>query len=211
VSLTRGRRRTDTGITTALPKPAVAPEEYDADYYRHSCAGTIEWDTSEGRERHLLYDGCLDRAGLRADGDILDVGTGRGELLVAAIERGARRAVGVEYADAAVELSRTALARADLGDRAEVLKTDTRALPVPDVSFDLVTMLDVVEDMTAVELAAALHEAYQGLRPDGRIFIHTCPTAGCTTSPSASSAPAGRGAGVRGRRILAFPWSGPCT
>jgi predicted SAM-dependent methyltransferase len=47
---------------------------------------------------------------------------------------------------------------------------------VPKGSFDLVTLLDVVEHLSHDELAATLREARRALRPGGRIFVHTFPT-----------------------------------
>ena len=102
---------------------------------------------------------------------LVDLGTGRGELLTAALQRGAARAVGVEYSPDAV-----ALARASVHPRAEVLLADARAVPVDDGAADLVTLLDVVEHLSPEELARALGEARRLLRPGGRLFVHTFPT-----------------------------------
>jgi ubiquinone/menaquinone biosynthesis C-methylase UbiE len=160
----------------ALPAPAVSPARYDDDYFLRRCGGSERWRESGGSERDPLYEGSLDLAALRPGDALLDVGTGRGELLIAAIERGASRAIGVEYSEAAVALARTTLERCGADDRVEVVMADARGLPFEDESFDLVTMLDVVEHLTAAELPVALAEARRVLRRDGRIFIHTFPT-----------------------------------
>jgi ubiquinone/menaquinone biosynthesis C-methylase UbiE len=157
----------------ALAPTLVASDVYDAEYFLHRCAGAEGWRAGE---RDALYDGCLRLAGLQHGEALLDVGTGRGELLVAAREMGARRAVGIEYSSVAVTLARETLARSAIEPAdAEVRLADARALPLDSAQFDLVTMLDVVEHLGHAELAAALAQARRVLVPGGRIFIHTFP------------------------------------
>jgi cyclopropane fatty-acyl-phospholipid synthase-like methyltransferase len=161
----------------ALPPPAVPPDAYDEHYYRQVCAGADAWRASDGAEADPLYEGALRLAGLRAGEVVVDVGCGRGELVAVAARLGAARAVGIEYAAAAVALARETLAAADARATAEVLEADARALPFETGTIDLVTMLDVVEHLAPAELAAALLEARRVLRPGGRVFIHTMPNA----------------------------------
>lgn len=163
-------------FVSAWSPPAVDPAVYDEPYYRTGCAGAETWERSQGTQVDGLYPGSLARAGLRAGETVVDVGTGRGELLVAALDAGAARAVGVEYSPDAVALAQRTLAAHGAGERAEVLLADARALPLPDGTADLVTMLDVVEHLTADELGAALAEALRVLRPGGRILAHTLPS-----------------------------------
>lgn len=160
----------------SLPPPAVSPDVYTEDYFRHRCGGAEEWDASGGARAAGVYIGALVRAGLVPGEVVVDIGTGRGELLAVAVERGAARAVGIEYAEAAVALARQTLAVRQTGDRAEVVLADARDIPVDDATADLVTLLDVVEHLAPAELARTLSEAYRILKPGGRILIHTFPT-----------------------------------
>ena len=164
--------------------PAVAPEAYDDHYYRHVAAGADAWRASEGAAPDPLYEGALRLAGLRAGEAVVDVGCGRGELLTVALGMGAQRAIGIEYASAAVALARATCA----GTAADVRQADARALPVDDASADLVTMLDVVEHLAPDELHAALGEARRILRPGGRCSCTRCRTRRSTASPTACSA-----------------------
>jgi cyclopropane fatty-acyl-phospholipid synthase-like methyltransferase len=164
-------------MSRGLPPPLVPPEAYDEHYYRHVSAGAEAWRASEGAAPDPLYEGALRLAGLRAGEVVVDVGCGRGELLAVALRLGARRAVGIEYAPAAVALARGTLAAASVGSAAEVRLGDARALPLEEASADLVTMLDVVEHLGPSELDAALREARRVLRPGGRLFVHTLPNA----------------------------------
>jgi GT2 family glycosyltransferase/cyclopropane fatty-acyl-phospholipid synthase-like methyltransferase len=169
-------RELATAFLSAWRAPEVDPAVYDEGYYRESCAGAELWQQSGGAEIDPLYRGSLEIAGLPAGEVVVDIGTGRGELLVAAHEAGARRTIGVEYSPAAVALAQRTLAAHPAAQGAEVLLADARALPLADAMADLVTMLDVVEHLTADERAAAYAEARRILRPGGRMLVHTMPT-----------------------------------
>jgi len=166
---------TDRRLQEALPAPAVAPEAYTESYYRSGCMGAQAWACSEGGRLDPMYSWYARLARIAPGEVVVDVGCGRGELLVAALEQGAGRAIGVEYAPAAVELARRTLARHGVATNAEVHAADARSLPLEDAGADLVTMLDVVEHLNRAELDRALAEARRVLRPGGRLFVHTMP------------------------------------
>ena len=107
---------------------------------------------------------------------VLDIGCGRGELVIHSALRGAR-AAGIDYSDAAVAIARGALAShpPDVQKRAAFALMDARRLEFADASFDTAFMTDVVEHLAPPELAAALAEAQRVLRPGGRLVVHTSP------------------------------------
>ena len=161
--------------TPNLPAPAVPPEAYDATYYTVRCAGASEWSASGGRSVSGIYYGALARGGMRAGDTVVDIGTGRADLLVAALELGAARAYGIEYSPSAIELAKHTLEVHEAGDRAEVILADARAVPLEDGLADLVCLLDVAEHLTAPELHRALLEARRILKPGGCVIVHTMP------------------------------------
>src|SRR3954470_1957794 len=152
-------------VPEGLPPPAVPPGVYDEGYYRTACAG---FEAFEGDGVDPLYPGMLAIAGLRAGEVVVDIGTGRGELLRVALEQGAARAIGVEYSPDALELARSS--------GGELLLADARAIPLEDGLADLVTLLDVAEHLAPSELERTLAEAHRLLRPGGRLLVHTFPT-----------------------------------
>ena len=164
----------ENGVDELAP-PAVPAEVYTEEYYTGCCGGHEEWVRSGGAHAAGVYAHCLALAGVSAGDVVLDIGTGRGELLAIAVERGAARAIGVEYAEAALPLARQTLERHAIDDRADVILCDARQLPLTDASVDVVAMLDVVEHLAPDELAQALREGRRVLRPGGRIVVHTMP------------------------------------
>ena len=123
-----------------------------------------------------LYVGMLGRAAFQPGEVLIDIGTGRGELLALAVELGAARAYGIEYSEDALALARKTIDVHRAGDRAMAVLADARAVPLDDGIADLVTLIDVVEHLAPAELDASLCEAYRLLRPGGRILVHTFPT-----------------------------------
>lgn len=160
-------------MADALPDPVVPASAYDERYYLQACMGHEAWAADPGAPIRGTYAYALRRAGLRPGEVLVDIGTGRGELLALALQSGAARAIGLEYSEAAVALTHQTLSAQ--GVSAEVLLADARAVPLADGLADLVTLLDVVEHLSADELARALREARRILRPGGRILAHTFP------------------------------------
>jgi ubiquinone/menaquinone biosynthesis C-methylase UbiE len=102
---------------------------------------------------------------------ILDAGCGRGEVLLACARAGAAVA-GVDYAAAAVEISRRTLADVP---GAQVVRGSVDALPWPDASFDRVLCADVVEHLDPDQADRALAEFRRVLAPGGFLLVHTAP------------------------------------
>lgn len=162
-------------MTDPLPEPVVSPDVYDDGYYRTMCMGSGAWEASGGQDLDPQYPGYVAMAGVQEGEVVVDLGCGRGELLVAAVRAGAAKAIGIEYAEAAVKMARTTIELHDVEERCELHHGDARQVPVADGSADHVTLLDVVEHLAPAELHTALTEARRMLKPGGRVFVHTMP------------------------------------
>jgi ubiquinone/menaquinone biosynthesis C-methylase UbiE len=81
-----------------------------------------------------LADTLSDLGTIKARGSFLDVGCGRGEILREARGMGFDPVRGTEIVP-------------DLIDGKTVVRAEVHALPFPDKSFDVVTMLDVIEHL----------------------------------------------------------------
>ncbi len=162
---------------TAEQAPAsVDPGVYTDDYYLTNCHGHEEFAASGGRAVGPRFAKALALAGPLAGRRVLDVGCGRGELVLQSALRGAE-AWGIDYAAAAIDIAARALAaaREELPTGVHLRAMDVSALEFEDASFDVAFMMDVVEHLYPAELACGLGELRRVLRPGGRLVVHTSP------------------------------------
>jgi arsenite methyltransferase len=140
---------------------------------------TTAWYTYATREgKFVVWDRILDGLRLRGDETVLDLGCGRGAVLLAAAKRLPRgRAVGVDLwrADQTDNSQQATLSNAALekvAERVEVRTADMTALPLPDDSVDvIVSSLAIHNIPTRAGRRKALDEAVRVLRPGGRLAI----------------------------------------
>lgn len=121
----------------------------------------------------------LNRVTWRGDERVLDIGCGRGLLLVGAARRVPRgSAVGIDIWQAEdlsgnrpeVPLENAAIE--GVRDRVSVETADMRKLPFPDASFDAVVSRVAIHNLYAApDRAAAIREIARVLRPGGRAVI----------------------------------------
>ena len=107
---------------------------------------------------------------------VLDMGCGRGEILLHAARCGTE-VVGIDYSADCLRLSRQTLEIASDRERARVTlrQADATELPFRGQVFDRVLMLDIVEHLYDWQIGHALGEAYRVLRPEGYVVLHTLP------------------------------------
>ncbi len=140
-------------------------------------AGVMFWGSKVGKRR--LRERLLNDIPWRGDEQVLDVGCGRGLLLVGAARRlTTGKAVGVDLwqaRDLSDNRPEGALANAQaegVADRVEVRDGDARALPFPDGSFDVVVSSSALHNIPDAEgRRKALAEIARVLRPGGRVAI----------------------------------------
>jgi len=157
-------------------RPAIDAGEYDEAYFLCASEGYREFAASQGRRLGPRFRRALSLAEVQPGQRVLDVGCGRGELVIHSALWGAR-AVGIDYSETAVAIAQGALAShpADIRQRAAFVLMEARRLGFPDASFDTALMTDVVEHLAPAELAAALAETHRVLRSGGRLVVHTSP------------------------------------
>ncbi|MFF2127324.1 class I SAM-dependent methyltransferase [Streptomyces olivochromogenes] len=121
----------------------------------------------------------LDQAGLKGDERLLDLGCGRGAVLIEAARRlPTGHAVGVDLwsgkdqSGNRPEVTLANAAAAGVADRVEVQTADMTALPFADGSFDVVTSALAIHNIPSPEARyRAVDEAMRVLRPGGQLIV----------------------------------------
>jgi ubiquinone/menaquinone biosynthesis C-methylase UbiE len=131
------------------------------------------------RGKFVVWAELLDKMGLRGDERILDLGCGRGAvLLLAARHLTTGRAVGVDLWRSAdqsgnsAEATRRNAVTEGVADRVELHTGDMTALPFEDNSFDVVVSSLAIHNIKGrAGREKAVDEAVRVLRPGGRLLI----------------------------------------
>ena len=162
--------------TPGVQPNRVEPDVYTDDYYLTNCHGFEDFVISNGRKVGPRFIKALSLAGDLRGKRVLDVGSGRGELVIQSAMRGAD-AYGIDYAQAAVDIANGALSSldAEIQQRTHIQQMDVKALQFDDGFFDVVFMMDVVEHLYPHELSAAFDELHRTIRPGGLLVMHTSP------------------------------------
>ena len=142
-----------------------------------SSAGLYLHATLHGK--HRVWAELLDGLQLRGDERVLDLGCGRGAVLIAVAKRLPEgHVVGVDLwrsVDQSGNNERVTQRNAQLegvADRIELHTADITELPFPDADFDLVVSSLVIHNLKPTERRGqALDEVVRVLRPGGRLVV----------------------------------------
>jgi 2-polyprenyl-3-methyl-5-hydroxy-6-metoxy-1,4-benzoquinol methylase len=155
----------------------VAKSEYDDDWIRE----TWGWDTPEnfirtqGRNLRPRIMASIHLAALRPGMRILDIGCGRGEVVLHCGRLG-MEALGVDYSQHAIDLAESTRATHSLLDqeRMQFICDDFKSSRIKG-PFDRIFLLDLVEHLNDKQLAELFKACSLLLKPDGAMVIHTLP------------------------------------
>jgi arsenite methyltransferase len=134
---------------------------------------------STGPGKLSVWKELLDGLDLRGDEDVLDIGCGRGAVLIPAAHRLPRgRATGADIwrlrdqtGNSRAAAERNAMVEG-VSERVEFAEADARDLPFPPGSFDVVlSNLALSNIRGGDERARALREAVRVLRPGGQMRV----------------------------------------
>jgi 2-polyprenyl-3-methyl-5-hydroxy-6-metoxy-1,4-benzoquinol methylase len=151
--------------------------EYDSEWIRD----TWGWDTpeefirSQGRNLRPRVRYCIEIADLQAGMKILDIGCGRGEVVLHCARQGIH-AVGVDYSREVLSIAQAALDTHTLEEQhlMKFICDDVKNI-ISEGPFDRIFMLDLVEHLHDWELNELLQHCRKLLKPEGQIIIHTLP------------------------------------
>jgi ubiquinone/menaquinone biosynthesis C-methylase UbiE len=166
------------------------------------------------RGKFLVWEELLDGLHLRGDERILDLGCGRGAVLLSAARRLTKgRGFGVDIwnrsdqSGNSVGATRRNAEAEKVSERVALLTADMMALPFPADTFDVVVSSIAIHNIRGrIGRATAIDEALRVLRPGGRLLI-----ADLSDTRAYASRLADLGVAAIGRRSLGWRmwWSGP--
>lgn len=152
----------------------VGPEFYTERYYRTQCGGHERFESFDGWQLDPIRQHALALARLEPDQLVLDVGCGRGEMVIACALRGAR-AIGIDFSPDALRLAKSLLSKFECR-AAMVMPMEASRLGFIPNQFDAILMLDLVEHIPQERLKSIINHCYTLLKPGGRLVVHTGPT-----------------------------------
>ena len=169
-------------------------------------AASYVWTTRRGKL--AVWDELLADFAWRGDEQVLDVGCGRGAVLIAAARHVARgRATGLDLwstTDQSGNAEATTRRNAELegvSERVELRTGDMRKFPFDDASFDVVTSSLAIHNVPdAAGRDAAIDEIVRVLRPGGCALVVDFGTRRSTR----------RGCASAGSRSRGGVWAGGC-
>lgn len=131
------------------------------------------------RGKFVLWSELLDRLSLRGDERILDLGCGRGAVLMMAAQRlTSGRAVGidlwrsVDQSGNSAEATRRNAVVEGVADRVDLHTGDMTALPFEDNTFDVIVSSLAIHNISGrAGREKAISEAVRVLRPGGQLMI----------------------------------------
>ena len=154
-------------------------EHYDEAYYQGMAKGGWEWFlNSKGRvlTRYRLRDLglCRTRSGMR----LLDVGCGRGELVLYGGGLLGMDAYGLDYSPAAIQLGLKCVDfyQQAARERIHLAQADMTSLPFPKEFFDRIMSWSTFEHLYPWQLERCVQEMHRVLRPDGLVVVATDPS-----------------------------------
>tara|TARA_B100000315_G_C14421017_1_gene515551 strand:- start:44 stop:814 length:771 start_codon:yes stop_codon:yes gene_type:complete len=113
----------------------------------------------------------VDLLGFKKDDIFLDVGCGRGDVLLNVSRRGIK-CVGIDYSRHAIKLASKLLA----GQKnVTLIRSDVNSLNSPNNTFDKVLLGDMIEHLSKGDGLKCLKEVYRVLKKNGKVVVHTAP------------------------------------
>lgn len=161
-----------TVVNDYLP---ISHEEYDEKYYLTDCGGYNNFIEYGGLKIDERIARSLKLANIEPDMTVLDVGSGRGEIVLhCALNKAI--AIGIDYSADATRLAVSLKNKYNnVSNKMHFMRGIATKLPYKDAVFDRIFLLDLVEHLHEQELEDLFKNLSTIIKDDGIIIIHTAP------------------------------------
>jgi cyclopropane fatty-acyl-phospholipid synthase-like methyltransferase len=146
---------------------------YTESYFMENATGHDEFKSFEGKFEQLIdkFRMVISYLDLNKSSKLLDIGCGRGELVIYHALSGGD-ATGVDFSDEAIKLAKS---KADeLKARCKFQISSFEKI-VEEVRYDRIVSIDFIEHIDVDEGRAFFKKCYNLLNPDGRLLVYTFP------------------------------------
>ncbi|MGQ9652686.1 MAG: class I SAM-dependent methyltransferase [Thermodesulfobacteriota bacterium] len=149
---------------------------YDRTYFLSHCGGHEVYAEARGDRLDSRLGIVLQMSRLAPGMRVLDLGCGRGELLLHGARLGAS-VVGLDLSEDALNISRETVGCGipEKGPMPGLVRGSSDLLPFRDRSFHRVLLSDILEHLFPAEMKGTLKEIHRVLREDGLVIFHTFP------------------------------------
>ncbi len=154
---------------------SVDPKYYTEEYFL-SWGNYSDFLKSQGTKIDKEYKRVIDISQIKPGMKILDLGCGRGEILVRFARLGAI-VEGVDFAEAAIKLSQESILNQHkkIRDRISLKQTDFKNLNLPKNCYDRIFLMQVIEHLRSWEIDFLLPKIKKSLKDSGFLIIYTYP------------------------------------
>jgi len=154
----------------------VTPKVYTKKYYLTDCTGYNEYKKSLGEEFEPRFKEIIKYFAIKPNTRVLDVGCGRGEMVLFAAKMRAE-GFGIDYSKNAIALANSLKKGKPfvLQQKMHFLAMDAKCIKFADSYFDTVILTDVIEHLYSEELEIVFKEIKRVLKNEGQLIIHTAP------------------------------------
>jgi 2-polyprenyl-3-methyl-5-hydroxy-6-metoxy-1,4-benzoquinol methylase len=158
-------------VTKRLP-----PLIYDTPYFLSHCGGFEEYLRSMGAKLDTRLKIVLDLAKIDKETKVLDIGCGRGEILLHVAKKGAI-SYGIDYSRDAIAISHNTIRgfNGSFKGNAHLCMAEATFIPFRSGSFDRIILSDIVEHLFPDELKKVMEEVSRLIKKGGLLVIHTFP------------------------------------
>jgi ubiquinone/menaquinone biosynthesis C-methylase UbiE len=156
----------------------VDPKLYTRDYYLSDETGYREFKKGFGKSLEPRLERIVKEIPIRKGIKVLDIGCGRGELVIWFARNGASEVVGIDYSKSAVEIAKGARNKFSkkVRSRMNFKLMDAKNLKFKNNYFDLVVMTEILEHVYPDEQVKIFSDIGRVLKEDGFVFFHTAPS-----------------------------------
>ncbi|MCB4792695.1 MAG: class I SAM-dependent methyltransferase [Elusimicrobia bacterium] len=154
-------------------------EIYTREYFLNDCEGFKQYLSSKSMFLSPRLKKVFDLAQIKEGMRVLDIGCGRGELVLHCADKGSV-AIGIDSSQDAIKISEELYShwlkkKPNIENKASFILSDCNQINFNESSFDVIFLSDIVEHLEQRYLESVLNLTSKILKPDGKIILHSSP------------------------------------